>query len=480
MTSTDTRAGGSPAAEPRLRPARTLTTVALVQFLVSLDLAIVNVALPQIGAGLGFGPGGLTWVINAYALAFGGLLLLGGKAADRYGRRRVLLCGLGLFGLASLAGGLAQVPAELVVARATQGIGAAALAPAVLSLLTATFPAGRARVRAFGVWSATNAGGAAFGVLAGGVLTQYLGWRAVMFVNVPMVVLAAVLARRGVAADRLSGERGGRPDLLGALTGTAGVALLVLAVVRTDRHPWTSAVTLGTLAAAVVLLAGFVQVERRAREPLLRLGLLANRSVSGANAYNLLLGAVMTAALYFAALHLQRVLVAGPATTGLLLLPFALGVIAGSVLAVRLGHRVSPRTLLIGGGLLTAIGFGWYGRISADGSFLTDVLGPQVLASVGYGLCLAPVASTATAGVPPQEVGTASGLLNSSRQIGGSLGLAVLGTIAHQRTGGLTTADALADGYGLGLTLCAALLLAAVLVALTVLPRPEREGGVSR
>jgi EmrB/QacA subfamily drug resistance transporter len=455
---------------------RTLTTVALVQFLVSLDLAIVNVALPQIGAGLGFGAGGLTWVINAYALAFGGLLLLGGKAADRYGRRRVLLSGLGLFGLASIAGGLAQAPAELVAARAVQGVGAAALAPAALSLLTATFPSGRARVRAFGVWSATNAGGAAFGVVAGGALTQYLGWRSVLFVNVPMVAVAALLARRGVDADRRSLQRGRRPDLLGAGTGTAGVTLLVLAVVRTDQHPWTSAVTLTTLAAAAALLTGFVLVERRAREPLLRLGLLAHRTVAGANAYNLLLGAVMTAALYFATLHLHRVLGAGPAATGLMLLPFALGVIAGSVLAVRLGSRLAPRTLLVAGGLLTAVGFGWYGAISADGSFLTDVLGPQLVASVGYGLCLATVASVATAGVAPHETGTASGLLNSSRQLGGSLGLAVLGTVAQQRTGGVGTAQALADGYGLGLSLCAALLLAAVLVALTVLPRTRPPG----
>ena len=195
-------------AEPTAPPGLILSTVALVQFLVSLDLAIVNVALPRIGVGLGFSPVGLTWVINAYALTFGGLLLLGGKAADRYGRRRVLLLGLGLFGLASLAGGLAQTPAQLVAARAVQGVGAATLAPAALSLLTATFPEGRARIRAFGVWSAVNAAGGAFGVLAGGLLTEYLGWRWVMFVNLPMVAVALTLAVRSIAPDRPA-RRGG-------------------------------------------------------------------------------------------------------------------------------------------------------------------------------------------------------------------------------------------------------------------------------
>src|SRR5690606_14715110 len=218
----------------------------------------------------------------------GGLLLLGGKAADRYGRKRVLLFGLGLFGLASLLGGFAQTPGQLVAARAAQGVGAAALAPAALALLTTAFPGGRARVRAFGVWSATNAAGGALGVLIGGLLTEYAGWRWVMWVNVPMAACALALARRGVAADPPP-ARTGRPDVLGAVLATAGMTLLVFGIVRTDRYPWGSAVTLTTLAVAAALLAAFVQVERTtAREPLVRLGLFANRSVAGANAYNLL------------------------------------------------------------------------------------------------------------------------------------------------------------------------------------------------
>ncbi|MEV0236441.1 MFS transporter [Nonomuraea sp. NPDC050786] len=457
--------------ESGMRPGLTLAAVAVVQFMVSLDLSVVNVGLPQIAAGLGFSAVGLTWVIHAYALTFGGLLLLGGKAADRYGRKRILLLGLGLFGLASLVGGFAQAPGHLVAARAVQGIGAAALAPAALALLTTTFPTGKPRVRAFGVWSATNAAGGALGVLIGGVLTEYAGWRWVMFVNVPMVACALAMVWRGVAAGP-SPVRRGRPDILGAVLATGGMTLLVFGIVRTDRYAWTSPTTLTTLAVAAALLAAFVHLERTTtREPLIRLGLFANRSVAGANAFNLLVGAAMGASFYFVSLYLQRVLGTGPALAGIEFLPFAAGVIAGSALAVKLGYRRAPRTLLAAGGLLAATGFAWFSLISSDGSFATDVLGPSIVVGVGFGLCLGPVVSTATAGVAPHETGTASGLLNSSRQIGASLGLAVLGTAAHHRTGPIATPETLNDGYALGMTLGAALLVAAVLIALTVLRR---------
>jgi len=460
-----------PVTEPRTRPGPVLAAVAIVQFLVSLDLSVVNVGLPQIATGLGFDGAGLTWVIHAYALTFGGLLLLGGKAADLYGRKRILTMGIILFGLASLAGGFAQTPGHLVAARAAQGIGAAALAPAALSILTATFPTGRARVKAFGVWSATGGIGAALGVLLGGVLTEYAGWRWVMLVNLPMAVIAFALAWWSVPADERR-ARSGRPDLLGAVLGTAGMTLLVFGVVRTEHHAWTSTPTLTTLAGAAVLLAAFVLVEKTTtRDPLIRLGLFANRSVAGANLYNLLAGAALASVFYFVSLYLQRVLGTGPALTGLETLPFALGVVAGSLLAVRLGYRFAPRTLMVLGGLLTAAGFAWFGLIDADGAFLTDILGPSILASIGFGLCLGPVVSTATVGVAPQETGAASALLSSSRQIGASLGLAALGTAAQQRTGEAATPAALNNGYALGLTLCAGLVIAAVLIALTILPR---------
>ncbi|WP_344821346.1 MFS transporter [Actinocorallia longicatena] len=457
-------------ARPEARPGLTLAAVAVVQFMVSLDLSVVNVGLPRIGSGLGFSAVGLTWVIHAYALTFGGLLLLGGKAADRYGRKRVLLLGLGLFGLASLLGGLAQEPGHLVAARAAQGVGAAALAPAALSLLTTTFTAGRARVRAFGVWSATNAAGGALGVLIGGLLTEYAGWRWVMFVNVPMAACALALVLRGVTASPPV-ARAGRPDVLGAVLATAGLTLLVFGVVRTDGHAWTSPATLSTLAVSAALLAGFVVVERTTRrDPLVRPGLFAHRTVSVANAYTLLVGAVMASSFYFMSLYLQRVLGTGPALTGLEFLPFALGAVAGSVLAIKLGYRVAPRTLLFLGGLLASAGFAWFGLISPDGTYLVDVLGPSIIASVGFGLCLGPVVSIATAGVAPGETGTASALLNSSRQIGASLGLAALGTAAHDRTGHAVTTEALNDGYALGLTLGAVILAAVALLALA-LPR---------
>lgn len=457
----------------------TLAAVAVVQFMVSLDLSVVNVGLPRIADGLGFGPTGLTWVIHAYALAFGGLLLLGGAAADTYGRRRVLLLGLGLFALASLAGGAATEPWHLVAARAAQGFGAAALAPAALALLSTTFPAGRARVTAFGVWSAMNAAGGALGVLVGGVLTEYAGWRWVMLVNVPMAVGAWALARFGVAADP-PGARDGRPDVLGAVLVTAGLTLLVFGVVRTDRGGWSSPTTVATLAVAAALLAAFVHVERTtARRPLVRLGLLTHRAVAGANAYNLLVGAAMASAFYFVSLYVQQVLGTGPALTGLQFLPFALGVVAGSVLAVRLGYRLPARTLLVAGGLLTATGFAWFSLVSPDGTFLVHVLGPSIVAGSGFGLCLGPLVSTATAGVAVHETGTASGLLNSSRQLGASLGLAALGTAAHQRSGPAATPEALTAGYALGLGICAALLLAAAALAGTVL-RPTAPAPAAR
>ncbi|MEU7940103.1 MFS transporter [Microbispora bryophytorum] len=445
--------------------------MAVVQFMVSVDLSVVNLGLPRIAAGLGFSAVGLTWVIHAYALTFGGLLLLGGKVADRYGHKRVLLLGLAVFGLASLAGGFAQEPGHLVAGRALQGIGAAALSPAALALLAVTFPSGKARVRAYGIWSAVNAAGGALGVLIGGVLTQYAGWRWVMFVSVPMAAIALVLAWRGVAAAPPTAS-GGRPDVLGAVLATAGMSLLVFGVVRTDQYAWTSPVTLATLAIAVALLTAFVYVERTTtRDPLIRLGLLTNRSVAGANSYNLLLGAAMASSFYFASLYLQQVLDASPTMAGIQLLPFAFGVIAGAAVAIKLGYRLPLRTMLIIGGSVTAAGFAWLGLISADGSFLTDVLGPSLVASVGFGLCLGPVVSAATAGVAPGETGAASGLLSSSRQIGASLGLAALGTAAHARTGRSTTIEGLTEGYAFGMTLGAALLIGAVLIAFAVLPR---------
>ncbi|WP_412518702.1 MFS transporter [Actinomadura madurae] len=450
------------------RPGVVLAAASVAQFVVALDMAVVNVALPAIRASLGFAPVDLSWVVHVYALTFGGFLLLGGRACDLYGRSRLFVLGLAVFGLCSLAGGLAQAPWQLVAARAGQGLGAAAVAPAALALLTTTFE-GRARVRALGVWSAVNAAGGALGVLAGGLLTEYAGWRWVMLVNLPIVAIALALVPAGVPAQVRAAARD-RMDALGAVLATAGIGLLVFGVVRTDVHGWTSPATLATLAAAAVLLAAFVVTESRTPAPLVRLGLLRSRWVAGANVIVFLAAAGQFAAFYFVSLYMQGVLHMSAAETGAAFLPFSAGMVAGSLAAVRVTSARSPRAALIPGGLLAAAGLGWFALISPDGGFLTDVLGPSLVCSVGTGLVLAPVAVAATTGVAASEAGMASGLLNSSRQLGGCVGLAALATLAARHTGDAATASALNGGYALALTVSAGLFLLATAAALT-LPR---------
>lgn len=457
------------------RPRAVLAAACVAQFVFALDMAVMNVALPAIRTALGFAPVDLSWVVHVYALAFGGFLLLGGRACDLYGRRRMFVLGLTVFGLCSLAGGIAQAPWQLVAARAGQGLGAAAAAPASLALLTTTFTEGRARVRALGVWSAMNAAGGALGVLAGGVLTEYAGWRWVMLVNLPFVALTLALVPAGVAAHARTGPRE-RMDVPGALLATAGFGLLVFGVVRTDAVGWTAPATLARLAAAALLLAAFAAVETRVRAPLVRLGLLRGRWVAGANLIVFLAAAGQFAAFYFVSLYMQQVLHMGAAETGLAFLPFSAGVVLGTLLATRVAGNRSPRAALVPGSLLAAAGLAWFTRISPDGGFLTDVLGPSVVGSVGIGLVLAPVAAAATTGVAAREAGMASGLLNSSRQLGGCVGLAALATAAAHRTGDATSPSALNGGYALSLTVSAALFVLAALVALAL---PRREGAAS-
>ncbi|MEO3825157.1 MFS transporter [Actinomadura sp. B10D3] len=449
------------------RPGVVLAAACIAQFVVALDMAVVNVALPAIRAALGFAPVDLSWVVHVYALTFGGFLVLGGRACDLFGRRRLFVLGLAVFGLCSLAGGLAQAPWQLIAARAGQGLGAAAVAPAALALLTTTFE-GRARVRAFGVWSAVNAAGGALGVLAGGVLAEYAGWRWVMLVNLPIVAAALALVPAGVPAGAAAGRD--RPDVLGAVLATCGIGLLVFGVVRTDSLGWTSPATLATLATAACLLAAFVFTESRVRAPLVRLGLLRSRWVAGANVIVFLAAAGQFSAFYFVSLYMQEVLHMGAAETGLAFLPFSAGLVAGSVAATRITSARSPRASLVPGALLGAAGLGWFALISPGGGFLTDVLGPSLVCSVGTGLVLAPVTVAATTGVAPGEAGMASGLLNSSRQLGGCIGLAALATVAAHRTGGAATESALNSGYALSLTVSAALFLLAAAAA-AALPR---------
>lgn len=452
------------------RSGAVLAAAAVAQFVVALDMSVVNVALPAIRTALGFGPLDLSWVVHAYALAFGGLLLLGGRACDLYGRHRLFVLGLAVFGLCSLAGGLAQAPWQLIAARAGQGLGAAAVAPAALAMLTTTFAEGPGRVRALGVWSAVNATGGALGVLAGGLLTEYAGWRWVMLINLPVVAAALVLVPSGAPAVAPPSRRA-RLDVPGAVLATGGVGLLVFGVVRTDARGWASPGTLATLAAAVALLGAFAMVETRTAAPLLRLGLLRSRWVAGANLLVFLAAAGQFTAFYFVSLYMQQVLGMGAGATGAAFLPFSVGLVAGTVVATRITTTRSPRAALVPGALLAAAGLAWFARMSPGGGFLTDVLGPSVVTSIGAGLVLAPVAAAATTGVAPHEAGMASGVLNSSRQLGGCIGLAALATVAAHRTGATSGPVALNDGYALGLAVTAVLFVLAAAVATCVLPR---------
>ncbi|MGW3161926.1 MFS transporter [Streptomyces sp. NPDC001142] len=459
---------------PRGGPGAVLAAAAVGQFVVALDMSVVNVALPAIRSGLGFAPLDLSWVVHVYALTFGGFLLLGGRACDLYGRRRLFVLGLAVFGLCSLAGGLAQEPWQLISARAGQGLGAAAAAPAGLAMLTNAFSEGPRRVRALGVWSAVNAAGGALGVLAGGLLTQYAGWRWVMLINLPIVAAALALVSVGMPAGTQQVRRE-RLDAWGAVLATGGAGLLVFGVVRTDTLGWGSPSTVVTLAAAAVLLAAFVLAETRTPAPLLRLGLLRSRWVAGANVLVFLAAAGQFTAFYFVSLYMQQVLSMSAAATGAAFLPFSIGLIAGTVVATRVTARRTPRAPLVPGALLAATGLAWFALISPDGNFLTDVLGPSLVTSIGAGLVLAPVAAAATSGVAPREAGMASGLMNSSRQLGGCIGLAALATVAAHRTGTATAPAALNDGYALGLAVAAALFVLAAVVAIGVLPRHRTE-----
>ncbi|WP_314219521.1 MFS transporter [Streptomyces zaehneri] len=465
--------------EKGLNRGRVLLAVALAQFTVTMVMSIVNVALPAIRSGLGFDPDQLSWVINAYSLVFGGLLLLGGRAADLYGQRRLLVLGALVFAAASLGGTLAQNPAEMIVARVVQGLGAAAMAPAALAVLTTTQRVGKERTRALGVYAAVSAVGGAVGVLAGGLLTEYGGWRWVMFVNVPLALAVAWLAMRHVPAGAAAGTR--RLDVLGGVLGTAGIGLLVLGIVRTNQNAWTSATTLATLAGAAVLLCAFAVVETRpsTTDPLVRFSLLARRGIGGANLFLLLVCAGQFAGFYFVSLYLQQVLALSPVATGAAFLPFCAGMIAGSAISTRLLGTLGAKALLVPGGLVAAAGFGWFGLISPSGSFLADILGPSLVAGFGIGVCFVPPTSTATEGLPPHEAGMASALLNSARQIGGALGLAVLVTVQVQHTdsalrAGDSPGEAMTSGFGLGLGLAGAILAVAALVAAVVLPSRTR------
>jgi EmrB/QacA subfamily drug resistance transporter len=434
-----------------------LALVCVAQFMVVLDASIVNVALPTIGEALNFSQEDLSWVINAYVLTFGGFLLLGGRLADLLGRRRMFMIGLVLFALASLAGGLAQTDVQLVIARAIQGLGGAIVSPAALSIITTTFREGSERNKALGAWGAVAGSGGAAGVLLGGILTDGLGWEWVLWVNVPIGLIAAWLAPRVIAESRIDTARRVF-DIPGAVTITAGLSILVYAIVDAEQSGWGSTKTISLLVASVLLIGTFIAIESRTAAPLVRFRIFRSRTLTGSNLVGLLLGASLFSMFFFATLYMQQVLGYSPIKTGLSYIPLSFGIMASAAFGSQIASRIGFKPVLIFGMVLTTVALLWWSRISPDGSYLSDVLGPSVVAALGLGFSFVPVTIGAVAGVEEHEAGLASGLINTSQQIGGALGLAILATIANSVSDGpfaaaqaagdpAAMASALTDGF---------------------------------
>jgi EmrB/QacA subfamily drug resistance transporter len=439
------------------------------QFLVVLDVSVVNVALPSMRAELGMSTSGLQWVVNAYAIAFAGFMLLGGRAGDLYGRKRVFLVGLALFTLASLAGGLARDDWQLLLARAVQGLGAAVLAPSTLTIVTGAVPEGAARARAIATWTAVGAGGGAAGGLVGGVLVDLLSWRWVLLINVPVGAVVLAGSVRWLAESRAGDGR--RLDLPGALLVTAGLATLAYGVSQTEAEGWTASAALVPLAAGLALVALFLAVEARTAAPLMPLGLLRLRPVASANVAMFLSGSAMFSTWYFMTTYAQSALGYTPMEAGLALMPSSFALVLGSKLAPRLMRAAGARTVATLGALVAAAGFGWQSTMRADGAYVTAIMLPGVLMMLGAGLSATPLAALATSGTAPGEAGLVSGLANTSRTMGGSLGLAVFSTVAAARTGGRGTPQALTEGYALAFRTGAGVLLACAVLMLVWLPR---------
>lgn len=439
------------------------------QFLVVLDVSVVNVALPSMRAELGLSASGLQWVVNAYAIAFAGFMLLGGRAGDLYGRKRMFLVGLALFTLASLGGGLAQDGWQLLLARAVQGLGAAVLAPSTLTILTAAVPEGAARARAIATWTAVGAGGGAAGGLVGGVLVDLLSWRWVLLINVPVGAFVLVASLAWLAESR-NGD-GRRLDLPGAVLVTAGLATLAYGISQTEAQGWTAGATLTPLAAGLVLVGLFLAVEARTTAPLMPLGLFRVRAVSSANVAMFLCGFAMFCMWFFMTMYAQNVLGYTPLEAGLALMPSSLAVVLGSKLAPRFMPVAGARGVAVLGTLVAAAGFGWQSRMGAEGAYITSIMLPGILMMLGAGLAATPLAALATSGAAPGEAGLVSGLVNTSRTMGGSLGLAVMSTIAAARTAGSGSPEALTEGYALAFRGGTGVLVVGAVLMLVWLPR---------
>jgi EmrB/QacA subfamily drug resistance transporter len=471
------------ALEPALDRGRqrlALVTISGAQLLFLLDATVVNVALPNIQRSLGFSGNGLEWVVTAYSIAFGGLLLLGGRAGDILGLRRLFVAGLVVFTVASLAGGLAPTPWWLLACRALQGIGAAAASPAALSLIATTFPEGAPRNRALGAYTAIAGIGGPLGLVAGGVVATYLSWRWVFFLNVPIGLAIVALAPR--ALDE-AGRRHGRFDLPGALTGTLGVTLLVYGFISAATDPrgvphWTDPAVVGTFTAAAALVVAFLLVERFSRAPLVPLPFFADRQRTGTYVVLTLESVAMFGVYFFMTLYLQRVWGYSALRTALVYVPLSLLLMAAAKVSSKVVGRVGPGPLVLGGLAVAAAGLAWLSRIDSSGGFVTGLLLPTVVTYAGFGVTGVPLTLTALEAVPKRDSGLASGLFSTSRQVGGAIGLAVLGTVAWAGAAAGVPADrVLAIGAGRGFALAAgvtalALVVAAVTVRRVASPRP--------
>ena len=428
---------GSPALDPKRWLA--LGVIAISQLMVILDATIVNIALPQAQAALGISTADRQWIVTAYALPFGALLLLGGRIADYVGRKRILIIALSGFALASAVGGTAQVGWQLFIARAFQGAFAAMLAPAALSLVTVTFSAAKERAKAFAVFGAIAGGGAAVGLLLGGVLTEYASWRWCLFVNIPIAVIAVLLAIPVLRESKVEG--GTHYDIPGAVLATAGLGALVWACTQPAEHGWGSPNTLVWLGVSVVLLIGFVLVELRSTAPLLPLRIVENRNRAGAYVVGLLVGAGLFAVFLFLTYYMQGVLMYTPIQAGVAFLPFSVGIIIGAGIGSQLTIRIGPRIVVPAGLLLALLGMLWLSRLSLETTYLGTILPAQLLIAVGMGFIFMSTTNLALVGVNHDDAGVASAVVNTTQQIGGSVGTALLNTIAATTTAAFLLAN---------------------------------------
>jgi EmrB/QacA subfamily drug resistance transporter len=455
---------------------RALAVIAIAQLMIVLDATVVTIALPSAQRALHLSVNDRQWVFTAYTLAFGGLLLLGGRIADYLGRKRMFVLSLLGFAGASALGGLAQDSAMLFAARALQGAMAAVMAPSALSLIQVTFTEPKERARAFGVFGGISGGGAAIGLILGGLLTQYVSWRWTLLINVPIAIGAALFATRLVRESRA--ERRSSYDIPGALTSTLGLLALVYGFTKAETDHWGSATTLLFVTVGVVLLAGFVLIERRTRNPLLPLRVVADRNRGGAFLSMLLLGIGLFATFLFLTYYFQQILGYSAIKTGFAFLPFSVGIVVGATIASQLLPRIGPRPLIVGGLLLAAGGLVAFTQVGTQAAYLTLLLPAELMTSLGVGTAFVALSSTALIGVEPSDAGVASALVNTAQQTGGSLGVAFLNTVAAAATtnylvshhgGGSTVAAAAVHGYTVGFSISAGLIGAAAVLALLLL-----------